>query len=274
MSAALGIGRVSNGTLKTGGLYTLCRTDGSRVPSKVTQLFGWHGLKRIKLDAAEAGAIVAVAGIKDINIGDTIADIEKPQPLPTIRIDEPTITMIFCVNTSPWAGREGDYVTSRNYGNASCWSSIGNVSLRIEDTDSSDAFRITGRGELQLAILIETMRREGYELAVSKPAVVTHQVNQAIHEPMELLVIDIPKTYVGVVTQLLGVRRGQMMKMVHLGSGRRPPRLLRPFARVDRLSLSLSHRHTWDRSYEYVIRWLGTMARADPGPHQWCHRAA
>jgi len=216
----LGIGRISNGTLMTGGLYTLCRADGSQVPSKVTQLFGWHGLKRIKLDAAEAGAIVAVAGIKDINIGDTIADIEKPQPLPAIRIDEPTITMIFCVNTSPWAGREGDYVTSRKLRERLLMEQHRNVSLRIEDTDSPDAFRVTGRGELQLAILIETMRREGYELAVSKPAVVTHQVNEAIHEPMELLVIDIPETYIGVVTQLLGVRRGKMMKMVHLGSGR------------------------------------------------------
>jgi len=216
----LGIGRVSNGKLVTGGRYTLCRTDGSQIPSKVTQLFGWHGLQRIKLDTAEAGAIVAVAGIKDINIGDTIADIEKPQPLPAIRIDEPTITMIFCVNTSPWAGREGDYVTSRKLRERLLLEQHRNVSLRIEDTDSPDAFRITGRGELQLAILIETMRREGYELAVSKPAVVTHQVNEAIHEPMELLVIDIPETYVGVVTQLLGVRRGQMMKLVHLGSGR------------------------------------------------------
>ncbi|MCH7570557.1 MAG: GTP-binding protein, partial [Deltaproteobacteria bacterium] len=133
----LGIGRVSNGTLMTGGLYTLCRADGSQVPSKVTQLFGWHGLKRIKLDTAEAGAIVAVAGIKDINIGDTIADIEKPQPLPAIRIDEPTITMIFCVNTSPWAGREGDYVTSRKLRERLLMEQHRNVSLRIEDTDQS-----------------------------------------------------------------------------------------------------------------------------------------
>ena len=216
----LGIGRVSNGTLVKGGLYTLCRADGSQLPIKVTQLFAWHGLKRIDLDAAEAGAIVAVAGIEDIHIGDTIADRERPRPLPAIRVDEPTITMIFGVNTSPWAGREGDYVTSRKLRERLLLEQRRNVSLRIEDTDSPDALRVTGRGELQLAILIETMRREGYELAVSRPTVVTRQVNQTIHEPVELLVIDIPETYVGVVTQLLGVRRGQMTKVVHSGSGR------------------------------------------------------
>jgi GTP-binding protein len=216
----LGIGRVSNGTLTAGRLYTLCRTDGSQVPIKVTQLFGWHGLKRIELDVAEAGAIVAVAGIEDIYIGETITDREQPRPLPAIRVDEPTITMIFGVNMSPWAGREGEFVTSRKLRERLLLEQRRNVSLRIEDTDSPDTLRVTGRGELQLAILIETMRREGYELAVSRPTVVTRQVNQTSHEPMELLVIDIPETYVGVVTQLLGVRRGQMTKMVHSGSGR------------------------------------------------------
>jgi GTP-binding protein len=216
----LGVGRVSNGTLTAGRLYTLCRTDGSQVPIKVTQLFGWHGLKRIELDVAEAGAIVAVAGIEDIYIGETITDREQPRPLPAIRVDEPTITMIFGVNMSPWAGREGEFVTSRKLRERLLLEQRRNVSLRIEDTDSPDTLRVTGRGELQLAILIETMRREGYELAVSRPTVVTRQVNQTSHEPMELLVIDIPETYVGVVTQLLGVRRGQMTKMVHSGSGR------------------------------------------------------
>ncbi|MFQ5545554.1 MAG: EF-Tu/IF-2/RF-3 family GTPase, partial [Acidiferrobacterales bacterium] len=216
----LGIGRVSNGTLTAGRLYTLCRTDGSQFPIKVTQLFGWHGLKRIELDVAEAGAIVAVAGIEDIYIGETITDREQPRPLPAIRVDEPTITMIFGVNMSPWAGREGEFVTSRKLRERLLLEQRRNVSLRIEDTDSPDTLRVTGRGELQLAILIETMRREGYELAVSRPTVVTRHVNQTSHEPVELLVIDIPETYVGVVTQLLGVRRGQMTKMIHSGSGR------------------------------------------------------
>jgi GTP-binding protein len=216
----LGIGRVSNGALKTRGFYALCRSDGSQVPIKVTQLFGWHGLKRIELESAKAGAIVAVAGIEDIYIGETITDREQPQPLPAIRVDEPTITMIFSVNTSPWAGREGHYVTSRNLRERLMLEQHRNVSLRIEDTDSPDSFRVTGRGELQLAILIETMRREGYELAFSKPAAVTRQENGMTYEPVELLVMDIPEAYSGVVTQLLGVRRGQMTKMVHSGSGR------------------------------------------------------
>ncbi|MEE9513940.1 MAG: translational GTPase TypA [Anaerolineales bacterium] len=216
----LGIGRVSNGTLTAGRPYTLCRADGSQVPIKVTQIFGWHGLKRIELETAEAGSIVAVAGIEDIYIGETITDRERPRPLPAIRVDEPTITMLFGVNTSPWGGREGDFVTSRKLRERLLLEQRRNVSLRIEDTDSPDTLRVTGRGELQLAILIETMRREGYELAVSRPTVVTRQVNQVRHEPMELLVIDIPETYVGVVTQLLGVRRGQMTKLVHSGSGR------------------------------------------------------
>ena len=216
----LGIGRVTNGTLMTTGLYTLCRADGSRLPIKVAQVFGWHGLKRIKLEAAEAGAIVAVAGIDEIHIGDTIADREEPRPLPAIRVDEPTITMVFGVNTSPWAGREGNYVTSRKLRERLLREQRRNVSLRIEDTDSPDTWCVAGRGELQLAILVETMRREGYELALSRPTVVTREVNGATHEPVELLVIDVPEIYIGVLTQLLGVRRGQMTKMIHSGSGR------------------------------------------------------
>ena len=216
----LGIGRISNGSLTAGGFYTLCRNDGSQASIKITQLYGWHGLKRVDLERAKAGDIVAVAGIEDIYIGDTIADRESPQPLPSIRIDEPTITMIFSVNTSPWAGREGNYVTSRNLRERLQREQRRNVSLRIEDTDSPDAFRVTGRGELQLAVLIETMRREGYELSVSRPTVVIREIEGTKHEPVELLMIDVPEIYVGVVTQLLGIRRGQMLKMVHSGSGR------------------------------------------------------
>ncbi len=216
----LAIGRVNHGILQTGGFYTLCRAAGTQQPVKVTQIFGWHGLKRIELDTAQAGTIVAVAGIEDIYIGDTIADREQPQPLPAIRVDEPTITMIFSVNTSPWAGREGEFVTSRKLRERLMVEQRWNVSLRIEETDSPDALCVTGRGELQLAVLIETMRREGYELAVSRPTVVTRQINGTMHEPVELLVIDIPEDYIGVVTQLLGIRRGKMIKMIHAGSGR------------------------------------------------------
>jgi len=216
----LAIGRVKNGVLQSAGLYMLCRADGSQQPVKVTQLYGWHGLKRVAVDAASAGDIVAVAGIEDIHIGDTIADREHPRPLPAIRVDEPTIAMIFAANNSPWAGREGEFVTSRKLRERLMQELRKNVSLRIEDTDSPEALRVTGRGELQLAILIETMRREGYELMVSKPTVVTRDVDGAVHEPVELLVIDVPEDYIGVVSQLLAVRRGKMTKMVHAGSGR------------------------------------------------------
>jgi GTP-binding protein len=216
----LGIGRISNGSLTVGGLYTLCRNDGSQLPIKISQLYGWHGLKRIDLDSAEAGDIVAVTGIEDIYIGDTVADRERPKPLPAIRVEEPTIAMIFGVNTSPWGGREGDFVTSRKLRERLMLEERRNVSLRIEDTNSPDSLQVTGRGELQLAVVIETMRREGYELAVSRPSVVTRKINNVMHEPIELLLIDVPETYVGVVTQLLGMRRGKMTKMANSGSGR------------------------------------------------------
>ncbi|MBI1813478.1 MAG: translational GTPase TypA [Deltaproteobacteria bacterium] len=216
----LAIGRIKNGALKSAGLYTLCRTDGTQALVKVTQIYTWHGLKRQEVETAGAGDIVAIAGIEDIHIGDTIADRENPRPLPAIRIDEPTIAMIFSVNTSPWAGKEGEFVTSRKLRERLEQELRKNVSIRIEDTDSPDALRVTGRGELQLAILIETMRREGYEMMVSKPTVVTRDVNGALNEPIELLVIDVPADYIGVVSQLLAMRKGKMTKMTQAGSGR------------------------------------------------------
>ncbi len=214
------IGRLKNGTLESGGLYLLCRGDEGRQAVKVTQLFGWRGLERIAIQTAHAGDVVAVAGIEEIGIGDTLTDRENPRPLPPIRVDEPTITMIFAASTGPWAGREGTYVTSRKLRERLYLEKRRNVSLRVEDTDSPDALRVTGRGELQLAILIETMRREGYELQVSKPTAVTRQVDGAVHEPVELLLIDIPEDYIGVVSQLLAVRRGRMTKMAPAGTGR------------------------------------------------------
>jgi len=216
----LAIGRIVSGELRTAGLYTLCRTDGSQVACKVTQLYSWKGLKRVEVDAAQAGDVVAVAGIEEIQIGETISDRETPKPLPAIRVDEPTIAMIFAVNTAPWSGREGQFVTSRKL-RERLWAELRkNVSLRIEETDSPDSFRVMGRGELQLAILIETMRREGYELQVSKPTVITKEINGKAQEPMELLLVDVPEDYIGVVSQLLAVRRGVMTKMDHPGSGR------------------------------------------------------
>jgi GTP-binding protein len=215
----LAIGRVKNGKLAS-GLYTLCRADGTQQPVKVTQVYGWRGLKRIELPAAEAGDIVAVAGIEDIGIGDTIADRDQPKPLPPLRIDEPTIAMIFSSNNSPWAGREGEFVTSRKLRERLLYEQKKNVSLRLTETDQPDSFQVTGRGEFQLAIIIETMRREGYELQVSKPTVVTRDLNGTVHEPVELLVIDIPEDFIGVVSQLLAMRKGKLTKMIHAGSTR------------------------------------------------------
>jgi len=215
----LAIGRLKNGRLAAGH-YTLCRVDGARQPVKITQVFGWQGLKRMEIDTAGAGDIVAIAGIEDIGIGDTVADRENPKPLPALRIDEPTIAMVFSANNSPWAGREGDFVTSRKLRERLFLEQKRNVSLRINDTDQADAFQVTGRGEFQLAIIIETMRREGYELMVSKPTVVTRDIDGKLHEPVELLVIDIPEEFIGVVSQLLAVRKGKMTKMIHAGSRR------------------------------------------------------
>ena len=216
----LAIGRLKNGELRSAATYAWMRGDGAVTPAKVTQIYSWHGLRRVPVDRASAGDVVAVAGIEDVHIGDTIADLERPKPLPPIRVDEPTITMIFSVNNAPWAGREGEYVTSRKLRERLELERRRNVSVRIEETDSPDALRVTGRGELQLGILIETMRREGYEVAVSKPTVVTREQVGATLEPVELLVIDVPEVHIGVVSQLLALRRGRMTKIHHAGSGR------------------------------------------------------
>jgi GTP-binding protein len=215
----LAVGRLKNGKIAAGS-YMLCRTDGTSMPVKVAQVYSWEGLKRVEIACAEAGDIVAISGIEDIGIGDTIADRENPKPLPALRIDEPTISMIFSANNSPWAGREGDFVTSRKLRERLYHEQKKNVSLRINETEQPDSFQVTGRGEFQLAIIIETMRREGYEMMVSKPTVVTRSVEGELHEPIELLVIDIPEDFIGVVSQLLAMRKGKMTKMIHAGSSR------------------------------------------------------
>ena len=216
----LAIARVFNGTLKTGEDVTIAKRDGSLQPTKITKLFSFSGLKRIDIDETELGDIVAVAGVEGINIGETITNVESPAPLPVITIDEPTIAMQFMVNTSPFAGREGQYVSSRNLRERLEKELLTNVSLRVEDTDSTDSFKVMGRGELQLAILIEMMRREGFELAVGKPEIVTKQIDAKLMEPIERLTIDVPDTFVGVVIEKLGTRKAQMQKMHNHGYGR------------------------------------------------------
>src|SRR5689334_11586746 len=216
----LAIARVFNGTLRTGEDVAIAKRDGSLEKIKITKLFSFSGLKRTDIEVTELGDIVAVAGVTGINIGETITDVENPAPLPVITIDEPTIAMQFMVNTSPMAGREGQYVTSRNLRERLEKELLTNVSLRVEDTESTDSFKVMGRGELQLAILIEMMRREGFELAVGKPEIVTKHVDGKLMEPIEHLTVDVPEEFVGVVMEQLGSRKGEVANMHNPGYGR------------------------------------------------------
>ena len=216
----LAIARVFNGTLRTGEEVAIAKLDGSAQKTKITKLFSFSGLKRTDITETELGDIVAVAGVEGITIGETITGAENPAPLPPITIDEPTIAMQFTVNTSPFAGREGTYVTSRNLRERLQKELLTNVSLRVEDTDSTDAFKIMGRGELQLSILIEMMRREGYELMVGKPEIVTRRVDGKLKEPVEHLTVDVPEEFVGVVMEQLGSRKGEVVNMHNHGYGR------------------------------------------------------
>ena len=216
----LAIGRVFNGTMRTGEQYNVARLDGGFSTHKITKLFSFSGLKRIDIDETQTGDIVAIAGIPGITIGETFCDLENPRPLPAIKIDEPTIAIQFNVNNSPFAGREGRWVTSRNLRDRLEKELLTNVSLKMQETGTADAFRILGRGELQLAILIEMMRREGFEMMVSRPEIVTKRIDGELREPVEQLMIDIPENFVGTVIERLGPRKGEMTKMTNHGSGR------------------------------------------------------
>jgi GTP-binding protein len=216
----LAIARVFNGTLRNGQEAGIAKLDGSVQKWKITKLFSFSGLKRVDIDQTELGDIVAIAGVEGIGIGETITEVENPAPLPHIVIDEPTIAMQFSVNTSPFSGREGTYVTSRNLRDRLQKELLTNVSLRVEDVGATDSFKVLGRGELQLSILIETMRREGFELAVGKPEIVTKRIDGKLMEPQEKLMVDIPEAFIGVVIEKLGARKGQMLKMHNHGSGR------------------------------------------------------
>jgi GTP-binding protein len=216
----LAICRVFNGTLHTGEEVAISKRDGSLQKTKITKLFSFSGLKRTDIVETEIGDIVAVAGVEGITIGETITGIENPAPLPLIIIDEPTIAMQMSVNNSPFAGREGQYVTSRNLRERLEKELLTNVSIRVEETGSPDSFKVLGRGELQLAILIEMMRRESFELMVGRPEIVTRVVDGKVMEPVEHLTVDIPENFVGVVIEKLGPRKGEMIKMHNHGYGR------------------------------------------------------
>jgi GTP-binding protein len=216
----IGIGRMSSGRLAPNMPVAVCRDGGKVEQGKIVKLYGFSGLKRVEIGEAGPGEIVCVAGVEALSIGDTISDVENPKPLPRIKVDEPTMMMIFRVNNGPYAGREGKYVTSRNIRDRLQREAYKNVSIRVEDTDSPDAFRVVARGELQLAVIIETMRREGFELTASNPEPIIKEIDGVRHEPMELLVADVPETAVGIVTERLGPRKGRMVDMAALGGGR------------------------------------------------------
>jgi len=216
----LAIGRVHAGKIAPSMAVSVIREGGIVEQGKVLKLYGFQGLNRIEIQDAGPGEIVSVAGIEGLSIGDTLSDPEEPRALPRIVVDEPTMMMIFRVNDGPFAGREGKYVTSRNLRERLYKESFRNVSIRVEDTGAPDAFKVVGRGELQLAVIIENMRREGYELTASNPEPVTRAIDGILHEPVELLVCDLPDSYVGAVTERLGPRKGRMVEMMPLGSGR------------------------------------------------------
>jgi GTP-binding protein len=216
----LAIGRVFNGTLRHGDEVGIVKVDGGLHKTRITKLYSFEGLKRVDETTGNTGDVLAIAGVEGITIGDTVTSADTPKALARIQIDEPTIAMTFTINNSPFAGREGEFVTSRNLRDRLDKELLTNVSIRVEEAGGPDAFKVMGRGELQLAILIEMMRREGYELQVGNPEILTRKIDGVLHEPLELLVIDCPEEFIGVVIEKLGSRKGKMSKMVNHGSGR------------------------------------------------------
>lgn len=215
----IGIGRIYRGTINVNDMVAVVKRDGSVKRMRVQKLFGFSGLQRVEQKTARAGDIVAIAGLEDINVGETVCHFDHPDPLPLLKIDEPTLQMTFLVNNSPFAGREGKHVTSRKLRDRLMAELETDVSLRVEETDSPDAFIVSGRGELHLSILVENMRREGFELAVSKPEVIVREIDGQKMEPAERLIIDVPEEYTGAVMETLGQRKAEMVNMINNGFG-------------------------------------------------------
>lgn len=209
----IGVGRVERGSVKHGQQVVLCKTDGTTQNVRISKLYQFEGLKRVEVDSATLGDLICVSGIADLNIGETACDPDCIEPLPFVKIDEPTISMNFIVNDSPFAGKEGKFVTSRNIRDRLFKEVETNVSMRVEETDSTDTFKVSGRGELHLSILIETMRRQGYEFQVSRPKVIMKKENGVLMEPMELLIVEVPESYVGAVMEKLGSRKAELENM-------------------------------------------------------------
>ena len=215
----IAIGKLERGKIKTGETVAVMRRDGTKSQAKISKIYVYNGLQKVAVEQAEAGELVAVSGITDINIGETIADLQNPEALPFVEIDEPVLSMTFSVNNSPFAGQEGDYVTSRHLRDRLMKELESNISLKVEETDSPDSFVVSGRGELHLSVLIENMRRQGYEFQVSKPAVITKEIDGVLCEPVEDLTIDVPDEFTGVVVEGIGSRKGEMTNMAPSAQG-------------------------------------------------------
>ena len=216
----IAVGRLNNGKLNMNGSYSLCKVDEIRPNQKFSALYTFQGLKKVPVDEVESGDIIAFAGVDDISIGDTMSDNESPDPLPRIQVDEPTVSMLFYVNDSPFAGQDGKFLTTRHISERLNREILSNVSLQVTATDRPNVFEVRGRGELQMAILIETMRREGYEFMVSKPQVITKSENDKVLEPMEKVFLDVPEDKVGIITEKLSGRKGKMTNLQNHGTGR------------------------------------------------------
>ncbi len=215
----IGIGRVERGSVKVGQSVVLCSSDGQTKNVKITKLYQFEGLKRVEAESASLGDIISVAGISGLNIGETACDPQKIEPLPFVKIDEPTVSMLFMVNNSPFAGKEGKFVTSRNIRDRLFKEVETNVAMKVEETDSADTFKVSGRGELHLSILIETMRRQGYEFQVSRPKAIMKTIDGKLYEPIEILMVEVPDNYVGAVIEKLGPRKAEMVNMTTKSTG-------------------------------------------------------
>ncbi len=216
----IAVGKIVNGALRHGRDVMLLKADGTSRKARLTMVYTYRGLSRVEVDELQAGDIAAIAGVEDLFIGDTLSDIDDPRPLPAITVEEPTISMVFSVNSSPLAGKEGKHLTSRHIQERLEKELLYNVSLRVEQAENRDSYRVSARGELQLAVLVETMRRENFELSLSKPRIITRTEDGKLMEPLELAVVDVPEKFVGIVTEMMSSRRGQMVKMVNNGFGR------------------------------------------------------
>ena len=213
------IGKVERGVAKLGAPVTVCTSDGTFKNAKISTLYNFEGLKRIAIDEAGTGELIAISGLSDINIGETLCDPSKPEALPFVEIDQPVLSMQFSVNDSPFAGRDGNFVTSRHLRDRLFKELESNISLKVEETDSADTFTVSGRGELHLSVLIENMRRQGYEFQVSKPAVITREIDGTLCEPIERLVIDVPDEFTGAVMEGISLRKGEMTNMTPTSQG-------------------------------------------------------